>query len=724
MRLAPIPATTGNPIRFMPIKPSTSRPLCLLLAFAGGAVTGLPVTASESAIEHRETISEVIVTAQRREQPRFTHHGNVEKIDFATLERAGHQHVSEVLNRVAGTWVVRGSGQEHQTAIRSPVLGGGGACGGYLVLEDGVPIRPAHFCNGNQFIEVASEQAASIEVIRGPGGAPHGSNAVHGIVNVLMPAPGRGARPMLALEAGANDFVRARAALPFDRGRDWLLAGVYANDGGFRAASGYRQGKLHLKGRGTWGSGDLVLGFTATGLAQDTAGFVYGKDAYRDPAVAHSNPDAGAFRDASSQRVYASWSRSLERFAIDLRPYARHSDMRFMHHALPGKPIEDNGHASVGLLATATSEGEGYEFSIGADLEWSDLRLRQTQAGPAPGSARVRATRPAGRHYDYTVGALTLAAFARSEFAVGERLGLAAGLRLEHARYDYRNRMLAGNTRDDGTPCGFGGCLYTRPEDRSDRFDNLGAKLSASYRTGGQGLAFASLARGFRAPQALELYRLQNGQTVADLDSERIDSLEFGWRTLRDNWSGEVVAYAMHKRDSVFRDSDGFNVSGARSRHLGIEAAIDARLASAWWLALDGSYARHTYDFDYRSSRGESFVKGLDMDTAPRRLGSAELRYEPGGSWRLGLQWNHLGPYFLDAGNRHRYPGHSLLNFRAGYSPGPGIDLLLRLNNLTDRDHADRADFGGGDYRYLPGRGRELFLEWRYTPPPGDRGSD
>ena len=29
-----------------------------------------------------------------------------------------------------------------------------------------------------------------------------------------------------------------------------------------------------------------------------------------------------------------------------------------------------------------------------------------------------------------------------------------------------------------------------------------------------------------------------------------------------------------------------------------------------------------------------------------------------------------------------------------------------------------RADFGGGDYRSLPGRGREVFLELRWAPNP------
>jgi hypothetical protein len=42
--------------------------------------------------------------------------------------------------------------------------------------------------------------------------------------------------------------------------------------------------------------------------------------------------------------------------------------------------------------------------------------------------------------------------------------------------------------------------------------------------------------------------------------------------------------------------------------------------------------------------------------------------------------------------------------------------LVFRLNNLADKPIAERADFGSGDYRYLPGRGRELFVEIRYFP--------
>ena len=41
----------------------------------------------------------------------------------------------------------------------------------------------------------------------------------------------------------------------------------------------------------------------------------------------------------------------------------------------------------------------------------------------------------------------------------------------------YDNKILAGNTKDDGTPCGFGGCYYSRPEDRDDNFDEISFRL-------------------------------------------------------------------------------------------------------------------------------------------------------------------------------------------------------------------------------------------------------
>jgi outer membrane receptor protein involved in Fe transport len=295
----------------------------------------------------------------------------------------------------------------------------------------------------------------------------------------------------------------------------------------------------------------------------------------------------------------------------------------------------------------------------GLDIEWSRVDLTETQSGPAQGSDFLVETRPEGLHYDFEVDGISIAPYVQGDFELTETLALGIGLRAEYTHYDYDNRMLDGNTRDDGTPCGFGGCLFTRPADRSDSFFNLAPKASLNYRVAASTSLYAVAARGFRAPQMTELYRLQSGQQVADLDSERIDSVELGVRHATEALSLDVAAFFMRKRNSVFRDAQGFNVNGARTRHDGIEAAVEWQFAAALTLAVNASYARHRYDFDTVADRGETFVAGRDVDTAPRWTGSAEIGYDRGGRLRAALQWLHMGRYYIRVGpsqqcRRHR----------------------------------------------------------------------
>ncbi len=112
-----------------------------MLAESGAA----PALAANEIVREnvREAVSEIVVTGRRSEQSALTHSGNIELLDGALIDGVSHQHVHQLMTRVAGVWISRGSGQEHLTAIRSPVLTGAGSCGAFLFLEDGIPIRPA-----------------------------------------------------------------------------------------------------------------------------------------------------------------------------------------------------------------------------------------------------------------------------------------------------------------------------------------------------------------------------------------------------------------------------------------------------------------------------------------------------------------------------------------------------------------------------------------------------
>jgi outer membrane receptor protein involved in Fe transport len=171
----------------------------------------------------------------------------------------------------------------------------------------------------------------------------------------------------------------------------------------------------------------------------------------------------------------------------------------------------------------------------------------------------------------------------------------------------------------------------------------------------------------------------------------------------------------MRKKNSVIRDASGFNVSDAKSRHVGIELSLDVNVNDYWSLAIDGTYAEHTYDFDSVAARGETFVSGRAVDTAPRWIGSAQIRYDGPDLFSAGLQWVSLGSYYLDAENMHTYPGHDLANIRLSYVLSDHWALDARLNNISDERYADRGDFAFGNYRYFPGRGREAYLQIRYA---------
>ena len=136
-----------------------------------------------------QDIEKITVTSSRTNTNALDLGGNISWLDKETLKLIEHQHVNQAIVRVPGGWISRGNGQEHLTAIRSPVLTGAGGCGAFYIAQDGISLRAPGFCNANQLFDANTEQAQRIEVLRGPRSTLYGSNAVHGVLNVLTPSP-------------------------------------------------------------------------------------------------------------------------------------------------------------------------------------------------------------------------------------------------------------------------------------------------------------------------------------------------------------------------------------------------------------------------------------------------------------------------------------------------------------------------------------------------------
>ena len=679
------------------------------------ALTALPALAAAES----EAIETLVVSARPALSDAFSELGALTTLSGETVAGLAPVHGQELLVRVPGAWVSRGSGQEHLMALRSPVLSGPGACGAFLLLEDGIPLRPAGFCNVNNLFELNLAQAAGVEVLRGPASALYGGTALFGAINVRTPAPAQdlaGPTGMVEGELGPWSYGQLRGQLAAPLGQERVLAAFDVVDtDGWQDDTGFRHRKGSLRAQGERGAWRHDFQLSGASLDQNTGGYVVGPEAFADATVRNTNANPEAYREAYALRVSLGLERDLAGgVTLGLTPYLRTSEMEFLQHFLPGKPLEENGQDSLGLVARLQGAGARWRGTAGVQLEWADTWLSQEQDGRTVGSAFLVATRPEGKHYDYTVESTLAAAFFDVAFDLSPVLTLVHSARLEQLRYDYDNRMADGNSREDGTVCGFGGCLYTRPADRKDQFSDQAGRLGLVYGLSERSQLSVSASAGFRAPQSTELYRLQSGQSVADLRSEFVRSFEVAYGYARDGLSLTLTAFDQRAEDQVLRDAEGFNISAGKTDSDGVEGQLAFDLYPTLSVAVQATYARHRYAFSQDLGRGETITAGDDVDTAPRWLGSAQVRWTPTEALSLELENVTMGDYFMDAGNTARYDGHRVWNLRGRYAVADRLTLSARILNLADERYAERADLAFGNERYFVGQPQRAHVSLRY----------
>ncbi|WP_100643033.1 TonB-dependent receptor [Alteromonas facilis] len=682
-----------------------------LLAFL---VSATVVQAQSS--DENSSIERITTTSSRFASVANDYDGSIGWLDQQAIGLVSPQHVQQVSNRIAGVNLQRGNGQEYLPAIRSPVFTGAGACGELLTTEDNIPLRAAGFCNVNELFEAGTEYASAIEVLKGPGTVIYGSNAIHGVVNVVTQDPIENDE-RIGLEWGSFGYAR----LKFSTGNNQSQHGVGVNasvtdDSGYRDDEGYKQQKLHARYRNALGGVNIESGISFSNLDQNTAGYIVGLDAYKDAELAQSNSNPEAFRKARSVRVWTKLSGDTALSSYEakwqLTPYVRWQDMQFKMHFLPGQPLEENDQRSLGLQSSLQFDvDDTMQWLMGVDGEITSASLLQFQENPTEGSSFLQATIPAGKQYDYQVDAQMLAAFVQMSWQFATDWQLNVGMRAEHINYDYDNLMVSGRVDENGNGCGFGGCRYTRPDDRSDDYFTRSPRVSLQYVIDPNHSIYTTLSQGYRAPQATELYRLQRAQTVAELDSVDAINIETGYRLFMPTWHVQVAVYAMNKDNVIIRDTEFFNRSNGETKHRGIELTGSANLSEQWQLNSAIAYSKHTYANDV----GGTALAGNMMDTAPRWLSSTQITWIPRDDVRAELSWEYTSDYYLAPENREQYNGHHLFHLRAVWQVTPKLTVKAQLNNVFDRAYAERGDYTSfSGPRYFPGEPRNAQVGVQY----------
>ncbi|MGE0830386.1 MAG: TonB-dependent receptor, partial [Hyphomonadaceae bacterium] len=452
---------------------------------------------------------EIVVTGERRDQNAREIAGGVAVLNSVELARVDAQAPNEALNRLPGVAIHRNNGVENLPAIRSPVLVGGQSAGSFLILEDGVPIRAPGFSNVNSLFETSLDFAERVEVVRGPGSALYGSNAVHGIVNVLTPRAGA-SMDRAAFNASIGSFDRqSLSAIAYFGAREGAVddpqvgyVGVSAShEGGWRAASPSDQQQALIGFDSYLGDWNLEARIFAQNVNQESAGFIQGARAYDSTAIARSNPVPEAYRDAQLLRARATLSRAWGDYRFTLTPYARSIEGDLNLFFFPSRAQELSEQQGGGAQATLYWDpNTDVSLIFGADGDFTRGSLWEFQRLADQPNGYLQ-----GLHYDYDVDMRTLALYMQANWRLAANWRLIAGLRGEEVRYDYTNNAPNGD---------FG--RFRRPADRTDEFGAVTPKLGLVWTPDEAGTFWINLARGARAQQITDLYSLQTTQTPGE----------------------------------------------------------------------------------------------------------------------------------------------------------------------------------------------------------------
>ncbi len=684
------------------------------ISVTAGQPTNVEITLRAAAV----VMAPMVVSAVREAQRRADASATIDVVSGTELREARATHPAEIVQRIPGMHVSQLSGEGHSTAIRQPIS----TKPLYLYLEDGVPTRSTGFFNHNALYEVNLPQAGGLEVLKGPGTALYGSDAIGGVVNALTrPAPTSPSMDLSA-EVGQYGYRRFLGTGGFKHGEHGVRM-----DLNLTSADGFKEDAPYDRQSGTIRH-ELI---TAPGIAARTvltATRVDQRDVFPlDGSAFDAQPDLNrspiAFREVDAVR----WSTAVDyergKSLISVTPFARHNVLKLIPNwQLTFNPeIWDTRNNSLGALVKYRHDFDQLRARVilGADVDVSPGSVKNdgiiTQRS-GPDSAWLSYSVGAA-HYDYDVTYKQFSPYVHAEFSPVARTRIDAGLRFDHSSYDYDTHLPVIQTG-----------RFRVPGDTTLSFSHASPKLGITIDATPQLNLYGSIREGFRAPAQGQLFQQGSNLNTTGLDPVTATSMEVGARGSVGNRVMYTLAlYDMRVKNDILSilDANGISTSSnaGETRHRGLETALGVALATNLRIDLAWSRSTQTYEDWVIPVQGQNrSYAGNTIEQAPRTLGNALLTWSP--AWlhggRLAAEWSHTGEYYMDPENTHQYDGFDLWTLHASHVlPGIG-EVFGRLTNAANTKYAELVSYNAfNKEQYTPGNPRMLFLGVRWTTSHG-----
>ncbi len=695
---------------------------------------GLTVTSGAAAQDDTERLDIMTVTGTREAESLLQTPASVGIVQEDAIRFAAPSHPQQIMSQIPGVAVAVTNGEGHTTAIRQPFT----TSPLYLFLEDGVPTRATGFFNHNALYELNVPAASGIEVVRGPGTALYGSDAIGGIVNILTRAPAAEAGGAASLEGGSYGWYRLLASADSGIGR---LGGVRADlnishTDGWRKATDYDRISAGLR----W---DYAVGERTTMRTSLNVTRIDQQTGANAPLIREdylNNPKKNnfsiAFREVEALRLSSTIDHEIGDYTlVSVTPYVRRNvmDLNASFRLAFDPSIARSEVWSYGVLAKWRRDfpelmqarviaGIDVDYSPGSREE-DNLLVNFTGAGA---DRNYQSYTIGARIYDYDVDYRSASPYIHTEFSPTTRLRVMAGLRYDDIRYDMSNNIAAGSVAARNT---FGReVLFHQLGEAEADFSHWSPKFGLTYALHPSAHLYASHNHGFRVPSESQLFRAGSGDTsdaartraenALSLKPIKADQSEIGLRGEVAGWRYDVVAYLLRLRDDLVGRTDpltdvSVTVNAGETEHKGIELALGREFGQHWRFDAAVSHARHRY-VDWID--GDSDYSGKDIESAPRWMANTRLTWLATRATRAQLEWVHIGSYQLGWDTRPaelesygKYEGHDLLNLRVSHRLNQTVELFGRVMNLTDERYADSASVSSNTPVFSPGLPRTWY---------------
>lgn len=638
--------------------------------------------------------------------------GVVKKKDIEDVKPA---HPSEIMQRIPGVHVNVTGGEGHMTAIRQPIT----TQAVYLYLEDGIPTRSTGFFNHNALYEINVPQAGRIEVLKGPGSALYGSDAIGGVINVdTKPSP---LKPEADVSVELGDFGWQRLL---------LSGGNTFGDDGFRASAnithtdGWRNSTEYDRQSATvrWdrmleSGASLKTVLSTSEIDQQTAGSsrLLKNDYLNNPTL---NYTPISYRKVSAIRLSTAYERENSDSLLSVTPYARNNSMELLPNwSLSYDPVVyETKNDSLGVLVKYRQDYKPLRSRLvmGVDVDYSPGGRFEQQIAPTKTGNIYTSYTVGSTLYDYDATYSAASPYAHVEFSPSDNLRVTTGLRYDAMSYEYKNNL---TTLTAGS--------YRRPEDTTVKFDHLSPKLGMTYKLSPSLSSFVSYRQAFRAPSESQLFRQGRAINTVNLKPIKVSSMEAGLRGESNNMHYNLSIYTMTKKDDILTyrhpDNTRETMNAGETSHQGIEIGIGTKLVGSITLDMALSYAQHKYEV--WQPRTTVDYSGNEMESAPDLIANTRFGFKPsvlkGG--KIELEWVKLGEYWMDAANTEKYSGHDVFNLRLNYQISKEIELYSRLMNVTDERYATAAKYSAAafgnpeKFEYSPGMPRTAYIGMKYN---------